>query len=76
MREALCNAFYADLGITPQEVFVSDGAKCDIARLQVCGLVLGHMRLPSWQQTKHVAHLMSFREALLLLWSALCHIQS
>ncbi|GBG68484.1 hypothetical protein CBR_g3029 [Chara braunii] len=35
LRSALVNAFYADMGIKDTELFVSDGAKCDIARLQL-----------------------------------------
>ncbi|XP_004485554.1 aminotransferase ALD1, chloroplastic-like [Cicer arietinum] len=35
MRKAIADAFYKDLGIKPSEVFVSDGAQCDISRLQL-----------------------------------------
>jgi len=35
LRKAISVAFYKDLGIKPSEVFVSDGAQCDITRLQV-----------------------------------------
>lgn len=35
LREALCNAFYTKVGRKPSEVFVSDGSKCDIGRLQM-----------------------------------------
>uniref|UniRef100_A0A166GPX0 Aminotransferase class I/classII large domain-containing protein n=1 Tax=Daucus carota subsp. sativus TaxID=79200 RepID=A0A166GPX0_DAUCS len=35
LRAAICSAYYADLGIEQGDVFVSDGAKCDISRLQV-----------------------------------------
>ncbi|GAB4821306.1 hypothetical protein N2152v2_008352 [Parachlorella kessleri] len=34
LREAICNRFYASLGRKPNEIFVSDGSKCDIGRLQ------------------------------------------
>lgn len=34
MREAIAKTFYPGL-ISADEVFVSDGSKCDIARLQV-----------------------------------------
>lgn len=35
LRAGIGAAFYADLGIDETEIFVSDGAKCDITRLQV-----------------------------------------
>ncbi|KAK1386272.1 LL-diaminopimelate aminotransferase, chloroplastic [Heracleum sosnowskyi] len=35
LRAAICSAYYANLGIEQDDVFVSDGAKCDISRLQV-----------------------------------------
>lgn len=35
LRAGIQKAFYADLGIEETEIFVSDGAKCDITRLQV-----------------------------------------
>ncbi|CAI6000409.1 unnamed protein product [Closterium sp. NIES-65] len=35
LRAAICATWYSKLGITEDEVFVSDGAKCDIARLQM-----------------------------------------
>ncbi|RXH73663.1 hypothetical protein DVH24_016485 [Malus domestica] len=35
LREAIVKAFYKDLQIKDTEVFVSDGAQCDITRLQV-----------------------------------------
>ncbi|KAK9833832.1 hypothetical protein WJX74_007207 [Apatococcus lobatus] len=35
LREAICNRFYASLGRQPQEIFVSDGSKCDIGRMQM-----------------------------------------
>lgn len=35
LRAAICGAFYGQTGIKADEVFVSDGAKCDIARLQM-----------------------------------------
>jgi len=35
LRKAISDSFYKDLGIKPSEVFVSDGAQCDITRLQV-----------------------------------------
>ncbi|GKF81759.1 LL-diaminopimelate aminotransferase, chloroplastic, partial [Tanacetum coccineum] len=34
LRAGLASIFYADLGIEEDEIFVSDGAKCDISRLQ------------------------------------------
>eukprot|EP00897_Mesotaenium_endlicherianum_P004795 jgi/Mesen1/4343/ME000022S03628 len=35
LREAIRSTFYNDLGIKDNEIFVSDGAKCDISRLQM-----------------------------------------
>ncbi|CAI0448632.1 unnamed protein product [Linum tenue] len=35
LRAAIRSTFYADLGINDDDIFVSDGAKCDISRLQV-----------------------------------------
>ncbi|CAL0300809.1 unnamed protein product [Lupinus luteus] len=35
LRKEITDVFYKDLGIKPTEVFVSDGAQCDITRLQL-----------------------------------------
>lgn len=35
LRAAISSAFYGSLGIEEGDIFVSDGAKCDIARLQM-----------------------------------------
>ena len=35
MRVAISKAFYKDLLVKDTEVFLSDGAQCDITRLQV-----------------------------------------
>ncbi|CAM8980560.1 unnamed protein product [Rhodiola kirilowii] len=35
LRAAIASTFYGDLGIDDDDVFVSDGAKCDISRLQI-----------------------------------------
>ncbi|XVE48651.1 hypothetical protein DITRI_Ditri01bG0019200 [Diplodiscus trichospermus] len=35
LRAALASTFYSNLGIEEGDIFVSDGAKCDISRLQV-----------------------------------------
>uniref|UniRef100_M8BBG2 LL-diaminopimelate aminotransferase, chloroplastic n=1 Tax=Aegilops tauschii TaxID=37682 RepID=M8BBG2_AEGTA len=35
LRAAIAATYYADLGIDETDIFVSDGAKCDISRLQV-----------------------------------------
>ena len=35
VRSAIAATYYADLGIEDSDIFVSDGAKCDISRLQV-----------------------------------------
>ncbi len=35
LRTAIASTFYGDLGIGEEDIFVSDGAKCDISRLQV-----------------------------------------
>jgi LL-diaminopimelate aminotransferase len=35
LRKAIAHEVYKNLDIKPSEVFVSDGAQCDISRLQV-----------------------------------------
>ncbi|KAJ6896149.1 hypothetical protein NC651_022387 [Populus alba x Populus x berolinensis] len=35
LRTAIASTFYAGLGIEEDDIFVSDGAKCDISRLQM-----------------------------------------
>lgn len=35
LRRAIAEKFYRDMGIKSEEIFVSDGAQCDISRLQV-----------------------------------------
>ena len=35
MRALIGKTFYSGLGIEEDDIFVSDGAKCDITRLQV-----------------------------------------
>ena len=35
LRMAIADKFYRDVGVKVNEVFVSDGAQCDISRLQV-----------------------------------------
>jgi LL-diaminopimelate aminotransferase len=35
LRKAIAEKIYPNMGITDSEVFISDGAQCDIARLQV-----------------------------------------
>ncbi|KAA8536314.1 hypothetical protein F0562_028792 [Nyssa sinensis] len=35
LRAAIASTFYSNLGIEEADIFVSDGAKCDISRLQV-----------------------------------------
>ncbi|XVF39461.1 hypothetical protein PTKIN_Ptkin01aG0036800 [Pterospermum kingtungense] len=35
LREAIAGKIYQDMGIKPDEIFVSDGAQCDISRLQM-----------------------------------------
>jgi LL-diaminopimelate aminotransferase len=35
LREAICRRLYDSVGRNPSEIFVSDGSKCDIGRLQV-----------------------------------------
>jgi hypothetical protein len=35
LRAALASTFYQGLGVKDSEIFVSDGAKCDISRLQL-----------------------------------------
>lgn len=36
VRSALAKTFYGEFGVKDEEIFVSDGAKCDISRLQAC----------------------------------------
>ncbi|KAE8077365.1 hypothetical protein FH972_015936 [Carpinus fangiana] len=35
LRRAIAETFYRDLGVKENEIFVSDGAQCDISRLQM-----------------------------------------
>ena len=35
LRAAICEKLYSKAGRKPTEIFVSDGSKCDIGRLQV-----------------------------------------
>jgi LL-diaminopimelate aminotransferase len=35
LRAAIAATYYTDLGIEDSDIFVSDGAKCNISRLQV-----------------------------------------
>jgi hypothetical protein len=35
LREAVCKRLYEKVGRKPSEIFVSDGSKCDIGRLQL-----------------------------------------
>lgn len=35
LRAAICEKLYSKAGRKPSEIFVSDGSKCDIGRLQV-----------------------------------------
>jgi LL-diaminopimelate aminotransferase len=35
LRKAIAEKIYPNMGISGSEVFISDGAQCDIARLQV-----------------------------------------
>lgn len=35
LRKVIAEEVYPDMGIQESEVFISDGAQCDIARLQV-----------------------------------------
>ncbi|KAJ7946703.1 LL-diaminopimelate aminotransferase [Quillaja saponaria] len=35
LRKAIAEGFYKNLNVKPKEVFVSDGAQCDISRLQL-----------------------------------------
>jgi LL-diaminopimelate aminotransferase len=35
VREAICERLYKGVGRKPGEIFVSDGSKCDIGRLQM-----------------------------------------
>ena len=35
LRQAVCDRLYAHAGRNPSEIFISDGSKCDIGRLQM-----------------------------------------
>lgn len=35
IREAICDRLYAKCGLKPTDIYVSDGSKCDIGRLQM-----------------------------------------
>lgn len=41
LRAAICEKLYSKAGRKPSEIFVSDGSKCDIGRLQVLHLCPG-----------------------------------
>ena len=51
LREAICNKLYNGLNLKPSDIFVSDGSKCDIGRLQVmlcasqCWWCILHVRI-------------------------------
>lgn len=71
LREAVASTFYPGL-VSADEVFVSDGSKCDIARLQVScctllqGPARGNSRGSTRQQTTAVAaadHRLSMRNS-------------
>lgn len=40
MKAAIASTYYADLGIDEDDIFVSDGAKSDISRLQVLSFII------------------------------------
>lgn len=42
LRKVIAEKVYPDMGIKESEVFISDGAQCDIARLQVRNVLLIH----------------------------------
>lgn len=48
LREAICERLYKGMGIKPSDIFVSDGSKCDIGRLQVkiCQILPGFVVAP------------------------------
>lgn len=39
LRKEIADKVYPDMGIKESEVFISDGAQCDIARLQVLQVI-------------------------------------
>lgn len=47
LREAIATHDYAELGITPEEIFISDGAKNDIANLQELFAVENRIAVPN-----------------------------
>ena len=46
MRALISKTFYSDLGIGEEDIFVSDGAKCDITRLQVWFVLVWNIFCP------------------------------
>lgn len=39
LRKVISEQMYTNMGIKESEVFISDGAQCDIARLQVRSII-------------------------------------
>lgn len=56
LRAAIASTYYGDLGIEETDIFVSDGAKSDISRLQVL----------------YIYMFSSFWFVFFVLWDCLC----
>ena len=49
---AIAETFYQDMGVKENEIFVSDGAQCDISRIQVREVVHRHTITNSYCHVK------------------------
>lgn len=61
LRRAIAEKFYNNMGIEGDEVFVSDGAQCDISRLQVRKLRLCSKAFHNWIRVEQDKDLFLFR---------------
>ena len=52
LRMAIAETFYQDMGVKENEIFVSDGALCDISRIQVREVVYRHTITNSYCHVK------------------------
>ena len=56
VREALCRRFYEAAGRKASEIFVSDGSKCDIGRLQVSSSLAHSLEEGTADQLSNATH--------------------
>lgn len=66
LRRAIAEKFYNNMGIEGDEVFVSDGAQCDISRLQVRKLRLCSKAFHNWIRVEQDKEICSYLIRLLL----------